>query len=395
MKTIDEINFKGRTALVRVDFNVPLDETGQVRDDSRIVSALPTIRKILREGGKVVLMSHLGRPKDASDTQYSLKHILDTVSAHLGQLVQFLRGPLSQDTKRAVEELPEGSVCLLENLRFDPGETKGDPGVSRALAQLGDIFVFDAFGTAHRRHASTSVLARLMTNKCCGYLVKEEVENARKVMEKPRHPFTIILGGAKVSDKLQIIERLLDIADNLVVGGAMSYTFLKASGITVGASLAESDMVPVVRRVMEKAARMGKMLYLPLDHVISDEFGPNAQCRVTPGKEIDTGWMGMDIGSQTIRSYSQVVESSKTILWNGPLGVFEMEPFSEGTYAIGKAVAKATSAGCYSLIGGGDSVSAVRNGGLAKQVSYLSSGGGALLELFKTGTLPVIEALES
>lgn len=404
MSQIDNIQFEGKKALIRVDFNVPLDKkTFEVTDDTRIRAALPTIQKILKDGGAVVLMSHLGRPlkklKDDGSIDYekfTLKHVVKRLSELLGQEVKFTNDCIGEDVVQQAQSLQAGEVLLVENTRFHKGEEKGDAAFAEELAKLGDIYINDAFGTAHRAHASTTIVAQYYDadKKAFGYLMNAEVANAEKVIKSPEKPLTAILGGAKVSDKILIIENLLEIADNIIIGGGMSYTFLKAQGYSIGNSLCEDDKLDLALDVLQKAKDKGVKFYLPVDHVIADKFDAEANTQTTDVKNTPDGWMGLDVGPETVKLYSDVIKSSKTILWNGPMGVFEMEKFQSGTKSIAYAVAEATEAGAFSLVGGGDSVAAVNLFQLAKRVSFVSTGGGAMLEFFEGKTLPGVAAIQ-
>jgi phosphoglycerate kinase len=394
MKTIDLINFSGKKALIRVDFNVPLDADFKITDDNRMTAALPTITKILKDGGSVILMSHLGRPKDGPTDQYSLKHIVQHLSDLLGQKVEFADDCIGEQAISKAKALQPGEVLLLENLRFYKEEEKGDVAFAEKLSKLGDVYVNDAFGTAHRAHASTAVIAQFFPNaKYFGYLMAGELANAEKILNDAAKPFTAVMGGSKVSDKIQLIERLLDKVDNLIIGGGMAYTFAKAAGGTIGNSLLEADKLNLANELVEKAKAKGVKLYLPTDTIIADKFANDAKTDVSPTGSIPDGWMGLDIGPDTVVAFSKVIESSKTILWNGPVGVFEMESFEKGTRAIADAVVKATEAGAFSLIGGGDSAAAVAKFGLTDEVSYVSTGGGALLEYMEGKELPGVKAI--
>lgn len=404
MSQIDNIQFEGKKALIRVDFNVPLDKkTFEVTDDTRIRAALPTIQKILKDGGAVVLMSHLGRPlkklKDDGSIDYekfTLKHVVKRLSELLGREVKFANDCIGEDVVQQAQSLQAGEVLLVENTRFHKGEEKGDAAFAEELAKLGDIYINDAFGTAHRAHASTTIVAQYFDadKKAFGYLMNAEVANAEKVIKSPEKPLTAILGGAKVSDKILIIENLLEIADNIIIGGGMSYTFLKAQGYSIGNSLCEDDKLDVALDVLQKAKNKGVKFYLPVDHVIADKFDAEANTQTTDVKNTPDGWMGLDVGPETVQLYSDVIKSSKTILWNGPMGVFEMEKFQSGTKSIAYAVAEATEAGAFSLVGGGDSVAAVNLFQLAEKVSFVSTGGGAMLEFFEGKTLPGVAAIQ-
>ncbi|SHO64767.1 phosphoglycerate kinase [Algoriphagus zhangzhouensis] len=394
IKNVDNLSFKGKKALIRVDFNVPLDEHFHVTDDTRIQAALPTINKILADGGSVILMSHLGRPKNGPEDKFSLKHIVVALEKALGRPVKFAQDCIGSEAKELALGLESGQVLLLENLRFYKEEEKGDAEFAKKLASLGDIYVNDAFGTAHRAHASTAVIAQFFTEKVCGYLMLSELRNADKVLGDPARPYTAIMGGAKISDKILIIERLLDKVDNLIIGGGMSYTFAKAQGGTIGDSLLEADKLDFVLELMEKAKAKGVNLILPLDTVISKAFANDAEQGLANKGEIPDGWMGLDIGPKTRELFAETILKSKTILWNGPMGVFEMDSFDKGTKAVAEAVAEATKGGAYSLIGGGDSAAAVNKFGFGEQVSFVSTGGGALLEHMEGKVLPGVAALE-
>jgi len=394
MKTIDLISFAGHKALIRVDFNVPLDEDFNITDDNRMTAALPTINKILKDGGSVILMSHLGRPKDGPTNKYSLKHIVPHLSDLLGQKVEFADDCIGQQAIDEAKALQPGEVLLLENLRFYKEEEKGDVAFAEKLSKLGDVYVNDAFGTAHRAHASTSIIAQFFPHaKYFGYLMAGELANAEKILNHADKPFTAIMGGSKVSDKILLIERLLDKVDNLIIGGGMAYTFAKAAGGTIGKSLVELDKLDLATSLVQKAKDKGVKLYLPIDTIIADSFSNEAKTEVAPTNAIKDDWMGLDIGPETIKAFSTVIESSKTILWNGPMGVFEMESFLIGTKAIANAVVKATQSGAFSLIGGGDSAAAVAKFGLTDDVSYVSTGGGALLEYMEGKELPGVKAI--
>lgn len=394
IKNVDNLSFEGKKALIRVDFNVPLDDNQKVTDDTRIQAALPTIQKILNDGGSAILMSHLGRPKSGPEDKFSLKHILLDLEKALGRPIKFAPDCIGSEAKNLAAGLKAGEVLLLENLRFYKEEEKGDAEFAKKLAGMGDIYVNDAFGTAHRAHASTAVIAQFFNDKVCGYVMLSELENADKVLGNPERPYTAIMGGAKISDKILIIERLLDKVDNLIIGGGMSYTFAKAQGGTIGDSLLEADKLDFVLELMEKAKAKGVNLILPLDTVISKAFANDAEQGLANKGEIPDGWMGLDIGPKTRELFAETVLKSKTILWNGPMGVFEMESFDKGTKAIAEAVVEATQQGAFSLIGGGDSAAAVNKFGYGDQVSFVSTGGGALLEYMEGKVLPGVAALE-
>ncbi|HEX5003554.1 MAG TPA: phosphoglycerate kinase [Bacteroidia bacterium] len=395
MKTIDNYNFSGKKALVRVDFNVPLDKaTLEVTDDTRIRAAIDTIKKILNDGGSVILMSHLGRPKDGPADKYSLRHVVRSLEALLGRHVQFVADCIGPDAVNAAAGLQNGEVLLLENLRFHKEEEKGDETFAKKLASLGDVYVNDAFGTAHRRHASTAVIAEFFPgHKFFGYVMANEVNHIERVLGSAQHPFTAITGGAKVSDKILIIEQLLEKVDHLIIGGGMAYTFFRAMGGTTGSSLCEEDKLDLATDIIEKAKSKNVHIHLPVDSVIANVFSNEADYKVVLSGEIPDGWMGLDIGPKAIAAFTDVILHSKTILWNGPMGVFEMSHFENGTKEIAAAVAKATTSGAFSLIGGGDSAAAVNKYGYSNAVSYVSTGGGALLEYIEGKKLPGVEML--
>lgn len=394
MNTIDQFNFVGKKALIRVDFNVPLDENFNITDDNRIQGALPTIRKILKDGGSVILMSHLGRPKDGPTEKYSLKHIVEHLSEALKTEVQFADDCIGAQATEKAAALKDGEVLLLENLRFYKEEEKGDEAFAEKLSKLGDVYVNDAFGTAHRAHASTAVIAKFFPGaKYFGYLMAGELNNAEKILNHAEKPFTAIMGGAKVSDKILLIERLLDKVDNLLIGGGMAYTFAKAQGGNIGKSLVEEDKLDLALSLIEKAKAKGVNLVLPLDSTVADNFSNDASTAVAENSDIKEGWMGLDIGPRAINQFKEVISSSKTLLWNGPMGVFEMEKFEAGTKSVALAVVEATRKGAFSLIGGGDSAAAVAKFGLEDEVSYVSTGGGALLEYMEGKELPGVKAI--
>lgn len=395
MKLLEQFNFAGKRALIRVDFNVPLDKSLQVTDQTRIKAAVPTIKKILKDGGSVVLMSHLGRPKGGFQDEFSLKHIVKNVSEALETPVLFADDCVGESAMKLSAELKVGQVLLLENLRFYKEEEKGEENFAQKLAKLGDVYVNDAFGTAHRAHASTTVVAKFFADKICGFLMYAEIANGKKVMENPKKPFTAIMGGAKISDKILLIENLLDKVDNLVIGGGMAYTFFKAMGGNIGSSLLEADKVELAKELIAKAKEKGVNLMLPKDSIIANAFKNEADSQVVDNMNIPDGWMGLDIGSQAIAAYTSVIANSKTILWNGPMGVFEMPNFAGGTVAVAKALVTATKGGGFSLIGGGDSAAAINQLGFADDVSYVSTGGGALLEFMEGKELPGVKALNS
>jgi phosphoglycerate kinase len=394
MKTINDINFKGKRALIRVDFNVPLDKSLNVTDDNRIRATIPTIKKILADGGSCILMSHLGRPKDGPEDKFSLKHTVKKTEELLGKPVKFGGDCIGEEAYRLSAALKSGEVLLLENLRFYKEEEKGDLAFSEKLSKHGDIYVNDAFGTAHRAHASTTIVAQFFKEKAAGYVMAAELENAKKVMEKAAKPFTAIMGGAKISDKILIIENLLDKVNNLIIGGGMSYTFFKAMGGSIGNSLVEADKLDLAKELIQKAKAKGVELLLPIDSITADKFAADANTGLAINTSIPDGLMGLDIGPQAIEVFSKVIEDSKTILWNGPMGVFEMPKFEKGTRSVAEAIVRATEKGAFSLIGGGDSAAAVAQFGFNEKVSYVSTGGGALLEYFEGKVLPGVKALE-
>lgn len=394
MKTVDDFNFSGKKVLVRVDFNVPLDKEYHITDDKRIRAAIPTIRKILNDGGAAILMSHHGRPKSGPEEKFSLKHIVKHLMLLLNVTVYFAGDCIGEEAQKKAAALKSGEVLLLENLRFYKEEEKGDEAFAEKLARLGDLYVNDGFGTAHRAHASTTIIAKFFPGrKCFGYLMAAEIANAEKVMRHAEKPFTAIMGGAKVSDKILIIDNLLDRVNHLIIGGGMAFTFIKAMGGNIGKSLVEGDKLDLALKIIDDAKKKNVQLHLPTDAVIADAFSNEAKTTVTAAGKITEGWMGLDIGPQSIKDFSAVIANSKTILWNGPMGVFEMDKFAEGTKAVAKAIADATAKGAFSLIGGGDSAAAVAQFGYENKVSYVSTGGGALLEYFEGKTLPGIKAM--
>ena len=394
MKTMATTDFKGKRALIRVDFNVPLNAEFQITDDTRIRAALPTINEILANGGSVILMSHLGRPKEGPTDKYSLRHLMPHLSTLLGREVLFATDCIGEDVRGMAAALRPGQVLMLENLRFYKEEEKGDSDFAGRLAALGDMYVNDAFGTAHRAHASTTIVADFFKgNSLFGHLMAAEVANAERVLRGAAKPLTAILGGAKVSDKILIIDNLLNIADCVIIGGGMSYTFFRAKGLPIGKSICEDDKLDVAREVMRKAAEKGVRLLLPVDHVVADAFAADAKTQVCSVNTTPDGWMGLDIGPETINLYREAILNSKTLLWNGPMGVFEMEKFQTGTVSVANAVADATAKGAFSLVGGGDSVAAVNKFDLADKVSYVSTGGGAMLEFFEGKELPGVKAI--
>jgi len=395
MKTIDNFNFKDKKALIRVDFNVPLDGEFNITDTSRIDATIPTIRKIINEGGSVILMSHLGRPKGGPEDRFSLRHLVSYLSGQLNLDVKFASDCIGQPATDLASGLKPGEVLLLENLRFYKEEEKGDETFAQKLSTLGDVYVNDAFGTAHRAHASTAVIAKFFPDaKMFGYVMSNEILNTDKVLRDAKKPFTAILGGAKVSGKIEIINHLMDQVDNLLIGGGMMFTFIKSLGGEIGNSMVEDELLDLSRNTVEGAKMMGVNLYLPVDAVIADAFSNDANRQTCNAYDIPDPWMGLDIGPATLEKFEHVIQKSATILWNGPMGVFEMNNFEEGTKFIAHAVARATENGAYSLIGGGDSVAAINKYGLADKVSYVSTGGGALLEYIEGKELPGIKAIE-
>jgi phosphoglycerate kinase len=395
MSKFSSYNFSGKKALIRVDFNVPLDENFKITDDNRIKATIPTIKKILEDGGSVILMSHFGRPKDGPAEKYSLKHLVDHLSSLLGTKVDFAKDCIGEEAETKAKNLKPGEVLLLENLRFHKEEEKGDEAFAKKLASLGDVYVNDAFGTAHRAHASTAVIAQNFggEEKMFGLVMESEIKAGEKVLREAEKPFTAIIGGAKVSDKILIIENLLDRADNIIIGGGMAYTFERACGGKIGNSLVEEDRIDTASELMKKAAEKGVRIHLPADSIIADKFSEDATVSSSLSNTIPDDWMGLDIGALACETFTKVIHDSKTILWNGPMGVFEMEKFQNGTKAIAKAIAEATENGAYSLVGGGDSVAAVNKFDYSDKVSYVSTGGGAMLEFFEGKELPGIAAI--
>ncbi len=393
MKNIQNAEFHNKKVFVRVDFNVPLDDNYRVTDDRRIRAAIPTIKFLIQKGAIVILASHLGRPKKGPDEKYSLKHIVGTLNLLLNQNVYFATDCIGKETLKLIQSLKSGEVVLLENLRFYPEEEKGDIEFSKKLAELADVYVNDAFGTAHRAHASTAVMAQFFQEKYAGFLLEAEVVNANKVLNNIQKPYTAIIGGAKVSDKILIIQNLIHRVDNLLIGGGMAFTFLKAIGHSIGKSLCEDDRLEAAKEILQKAKTLNVNILLPNDVVVAKEFKNDTDFQTVNINSISEDFMGLDIGENTIKSYSQVILDSKTILWNGPMGVFEMDNFANGTFAIAEAVARATQKGAFSLIGGGDSAAAIEKVNLVEQVSYVSTGGGALLEYLEGKQLPGIVCL--
>lgn len=394
MKTINDYNFNNKKALVRVDFNVPQDENLNVTDDTRIKAAKPTIDKILKDGGSVILMSHLGRPKGEFNDKYSLKHIASKVAEVLGVNVIVANDVIGDDAKQKVADLKPGEVLLLENVRFHAEEEKGNKDFAKALASFGDIYVNDAFGTAHRAHASTAIVAEFFPeNKCFGLLMEQELTAINKVLTSGEKPVTAVLGGAKVSSKITIINNILPAIDNLIIGGGMTYTFVKADGGKIGNSLVENDKLDLAKEILAECEKHNVKVFLPIDNVIADDFNNDANKKTVKSDEIPDGWMGMDVGAESSKLFADVIAQSKTILWNGPLGVFEMPNFAVGTVALGDAIAEATKNGAFSLVGGGDSVAFVKQFGYDDKVSYVSTGGGAMLESLEGKELPGVAAI--
>lgn len=394
MKSISSLSLSGKKVLLRVDFNVPLDAGFQVTDDTRLRATIPTLRHLLDAGAAVILMSHLGRPKDGPVDKYSLRHVIPALENLLGKQVQFASDCIGQEASEKAAALNAGEVLLLENLRFYKEEEKGDAAFAQKLAALGNVYVNDAFGTAHRAHASTAVMAQYFTEKAAGFVMHAEIENARKVLDAAQKPYVAIMGGAKVSDKILIIENLLDRIDHLIIGGGMAYTFWKAQGGVIGNSLLEEDRLETCVKILQLAKEKGVQVHLPADSTIADAFSADARTTNCESMGIPAGWMGLDIGKKAQADFREVIRSCKTILWNGPMGVFEMPAFAAGTRAIAHAVVEATETGAYSLIGGGDSAAAVNQLGFGEKVSYVSTGGGALLEYMEGKTLPGVAALE-
>ncbi|MFY8180473.1 MAG: phosphoglycerate kinase [Flavobacterium sp.] len=393
MKTLNDFNFKDKKALIRVDFNVPLDENFNVTDTNRIEAAKPTIDKILADGGSVILMSHLGRPK-GKEEKYSLKHIVKTVSEVLGTNIEFASDCRGEVAFNAAENLKPGQVLLLENLRFYPEEEAGDIDFARELSQLGDIYVNDAFGTAHRAHASTTIVAQFFpSQKCFGLLLAKEIDSLNRVLNNSVKPVTAILGGSKVSSKITVIENILDKVDHMIIGGGMTFTFIKALGGKVGDSICEDDKLDLALEILHKAKLKNVHIHIPVDVVAANAFSNDAETQIVDVREIPDGWQGLDAGPKSLENFKKIIMDSKTILWNGPLGVFEMEKFAHGTITLGEYIAESTANGAFSLVGGGDSVSAVKQFGLEDKMSYVSTGGGAMLEMLEGKVLPGIQAI--
>ena len=393
-KNIDNYDFTGKKVIIRVDFNVPLNEQFEITDDTRIRAAIPTIKKVMDEGGAVILMSHLGRPKEGPEEKFSLQHLVPYLSEKLGAEVQFADDCIGEQAKEKTAVLKPGQVLLLENLRFYKEETKGDEAFAEKLASLADVYMNDAFGTAHRAHASTAIIAKFFPNdKMFGYIMRNEIASINKVLTEGKKPIVAILGGAKVSGKIEIINNLLNKVDQILIGGGMMFTFIKALGGKVGDSLVEDDLIETAKKAMAKAEQLGVVMHIPTDAVIADKFDNNANRKFGKSHEIPDGWMGLDIGPETGQAFKDVIESSSTILWNGPMGVFEMDNFASGTCEVAHAIANATAKGAFSLIGGGDSVAAINKYDLAEKVSYVSTGGGAMLEYIEGKKLPGVAAI--
>jgi phosphoglycerate kinase len=393
MKTLNDFNFKERQALIRVDFNVPLDKDGNVTDANRIEAAKPTILKILEDGGSVVLMSHLGRP-EGQEAKFSLKNIVKKVAEVIGVEPKFVDNCVGEEAKKAADALMPGEILLVENLRFHKEEKGGDEAFAKELSQLGDIYVNDAFGTAHRAHASTTIVAKYFDDKCFGYLLEKEIKNLDKVLHSEEKPVTAVLGGAKVSSKITVIKNILDKVDHLIIGGGMAYTFILAKGGKIGDSLVEEDKQELALDILKQAEEKGVEIHLPVDSLIADSFSEEASTQTSKIDQIPDGWMGLDAGPDSIKIFDEVIQKSRIILWNGPLGVFEMDAFAKGTIALGNSIAEATKNGAFSLVGGGDSVAAVKKFGFENKVSYVSTGGGAMLEMLEGKSLPGIQAIE-
>ncbi|MBB1149232.1 MULTISPECIES: phosphoglycerate kinase [unclassified Myroides] len=395
MKTIDTVNFNDKKVLIRVDFNVPLNDAFEVTDTNRIEAAKPTIEKVIKSGGVAILVSHLGRPKGEKNQAYSLRHIAAKVQEVLGTKVTFVDDCIGDTAKQAVANSKAGDVLLLENLRFYAEEEKGEEQFAAALASLADFYINDAFGTAHRAHASTTIVAKFFPNdKCFGYLLAKEIESINKVLHSTDKPVTAILGGSKVSSKITIIENILDKVDHMIIGGGMAFTFVKALGGAIGDSICEDDKIELALRILEQAKEKNVEIHLPIDVVAANAFSADAQTQIVDVKAIPVGWQGLDVGPETLGSLKKVILDSKIILWNGPLGVFEMEKFANGTIELGNFIAEATTKGTFSLVGGGDSVAAVKQFGLAPKMSYVSTGGGAMLEMLEGQILPGIKAIQ-
>jgi phosphoglycerate kinase len=394
MKSIDTFDFKKKNALIRVDFNVPLNDNYEITDDNRMRAAVPTIKKVLSSGGSAILMSHLGRPKGGYEEKFSLKHLVKHLSKLTGASVKFADDCIGNVPSEMARALKPGEILLLENLRFHKEETKGNEEFASELASLADVYINDAFGTAHRAHASTTIVAQFFPgDKMFGYLIEKELDALDKVLEDPKKPFTAIMGGAKVSDKILVIENLLDRVDNLIIGGGMTYTFIKAAGGNIGGSIVEEDKLDVANDLIAKARAKNVRLVLPTDNIVADKFDAGASTRETAIDQVPEGWLGLDIGESSIDEFTRIIGESRTILWNGPMGVFEMEKFEKGTKSIAHAIADATGNGAFSLVGGGDSVAAVNKYDLSEKVSFVSTGGGAMLEYMEGRELPGIKAI--
>ena len=393
MKTIDGFNFKGKKAIIRVDFNVPLNKDFEITDDTRMRAAVPTIKKILNDGGSVILMSHLGRPKEGPEDKFSLRHVTENLEKLVEAPVKFADDCMGESAEKLSAELQPGEVLLLENLRFYKQETKGDEEFAKKLASYADAYVNDAFGTAHRAHASTTIVAKFAKEKMFGYIMERELASIDKVLNDTKKPYTAIIGGAKVSSKIDILNNLLDKADDIIIGGGMMFTFIKAQGGSIGSSLVEDDYLQTARDIMKRAREKGVKLHIPDDAKVADKFDNEANSKTVKADSIEEGWMGLDIGEQSIKGLTDVIENSKTVLWNGPMGVFEMSNFAAGTKAIAESLVKATEQGAFTLVGGGDSVAAINQLGMADKVSYVSTGGGALLEYMEGKVLPGVAAI--
>lgn len=394
MKTISDFNFSNKKAIIRVDFNVPLNEQFQVTDDNRITAAKPTINKIVNDGGVAILMSHLGRPKNGPEDQFSLKHIVSKAEEVLGKKITFVSDSIGSEVEKTVANAQPGDIILLENLRFYKEEEAGDKSFAEKIAKLGDIYVNDAFGTAHRAHASTAIIADFFPeNKCFGYLLAKEIESIDKVLNDSQKPVVAVLGGSKVSSKITIIENILDKIDHMIIGGGMMFTFIKAQGGHIGNSIVEDDKLDLALEILKKAKEKNVQIHIPVDVIAADAFDNNANTQTVDADNIPAGWQGLDVGPKTLEEFKPVILNAKTILWNGPLGVFEMEKFAQGTITLGDFIAEATKKGAFSLVGGGDSVAAVKQFGLEDQMSYVSTGGGAMLEMLEGKTLPGIAAI--
>lgn len=395
MKSIKDVNFKGKKVLVRVDFNVPLDENKNITDDTRMRESMPTIKKLINDGAAVIIMAHFGRPKKGGfEAEFSLNPVAKHLSEMLNQKIMFTQEVLVDKVSGLSSNLENGDVMLLENIRFYPEETKGDIAFAEKLSKLADAYVNDAFGAAHREHASTATIARFFPNdKYFGFLMEDELKNLQKLMKNPSKPFTAIVGGSKVSSKIDILKNLAPIVDNIIIGGGMTYTFLKAMGINIGTSICENDKVDLAKDLIKEMEKQNTKLILPVDHIIADEFDNEANTLNTDNQSIPDGFMGMDIGQKSIELFKNIILESKTILWNGPMGVFEMPSFSKGTFLVAEYIAKATKKGAFSAVGGGDTVAAINQSGFAENISYISTGGGAMLEYLEGKTLPGIKAI--